>query len=226
MSNWEESKHPRDAEGKFTDKGQGTLAERKRLEEMGDHIKTNNTKANINFREIEKTIYKNKIRLEKEVDAVLDGNYKDSHITILEETPKVLQNLGVPNKPILMTSKHAYLAINKEGKYTGENDHYHDLGKDTFLLIPGLLQSPMMVLQSNKIKDEVITILNWYDNDKNILIVPIKLNGKGNKNYIEIEANIAKSVYGRKNFENYINKNFTQNDILFAGNKKIRDLNQ
>lgn len=225
MSNWEESKHPRDSEGKFTDKGQGTPAERKRLEEMGDHTKTNN-KANINFREIEKTIYKNKIRLEKDVDAVLDGNYKDSHITILEETPKVLQNVGVPNKPILMTSKHAYLAINKEGKYTGENDHYHDLGKDTFLLIPGLLQSPMMVLQSNKIKDEVITILNWYDKDKNILIVPIKLNGKGNKNYIEIEANIAKSVYGRKNFENYINKNFTQNDILFAGNKKIRDLNQ
>lgn len=226
MSNWEESKHPRDTDGKFTDKGQGTPAERKRLEEMGEHTKTNNNKANINFREIEKTIYKNKIRLEKEVDAVLDGNYKDSHITILEETPKVLQNLGVPNKPILMTSKHAYLAINKEGKYTGENDHYHDLGKDTFLLIPGLLQSPMMVLQSNKIKDEVITILNWYDKDKNILIVPIKLNGKGNKNYIEIEANIAKSVYGRKNFENYINKNFTQNDILFAGNKKIRDLNQ
>lgn len=35
MSNWEESKHPRDAEGKFTDKGQGTPAERKRLVEMG-----------------------------------------------------------------------------------------------------------------------------------------------------------------------------------------------
>ena len=38
MSNWEESKHPRDAEGKFTDKGQGTPAERKRLEEMGIQI--------------------------------------------------------------------------------------------------------------------------------------------------------------------------------------------
>lgn len=35
MNNWEESKHPRDAEGKFTDKGQGTPAERKRLEELG-----------------------------------------------------------------------------------------------------------------------------------------------------------------------------------------------
>mgnify|MGYP005793675537 CR=1 FL=1 len=35
MNSWEESKHPRDADGKFTDKGQGTPAERKRLEEMG-----------------------------------------------------------------------------------------------------------------------------------------------------------------------------------------------
>lgn len=225
MSNWEESKHPRDAEGKFTDKEQGTPAERKRLEEMGDHTKTNNNKANINFREIEKTIHKNKIRLEKDVDAVLDGNYKDSHITILEETPKVLQNVGVPNKPILMTSKHAYLAINKEGKYTGENDHYHDLGKDTFLLIPGLLQSPMMVLQNKSNKDELVAVLNWQDKEKNILIVPLKLNGKGNKNFIRIDANIAKSVYGRTNFINYINKNFNQSDILLVNNKKIRDLN-
>ena len=222
--NWEESKHPRDSDGKFTDKGGGTPAERKRLEEIAEHTKMNND-LNINFREVEKIIYKNRMRLEKEVDALLEGNYKNSHITILEETPKVLQNIGVPNKPILMTSKHAYLAINSEGKYHSDNDHYHDLGKDIFLLIPGLLQSPMMVLQSKKNKDEIISILNWYDKQQNILIVPIKINGKGNKNYIEIEANIVKSVYGKNNLSNYVNKNFTPNDILFAGNKKIRDLN-
>ncbi len=222
--NWEESKHPRDSDGKFTDKGGGTPAERKRLEEIDEHSKTRNN-TNINFREVEKTIYKNRVRLEKEVDAVLNGTYKDSHVTILEETPKVLQNIGVPNKPILMTSKHAYLAINKEGKYTGDNDHYHDLGKDVFMLLPGLLQSPVMLLQNSKDKDELVAVLNWFDKNKNTLIVPLKLNGKGNKNFIRIEANIAKSVYGRNNFVNYINNNFSQNDILYAGHKKIRDLN-
>lgn len=222
--NWEESKHPRDNDGKFTDKGSGTPAERKRLEEIDEHSKTRNN-TNINFREVEKTIYKNRVRLEKEVDAVLNGTYKDSHVTILEETPKVLQNIGVPNKPILMTSKHAYLAINKEGKYTGDNDHYHDLGKDVFMLLPGLLQSPVMLLQNSKDKDELVAILNWFDKNKNTLIVPLKLNGKGNKNFIRIEANIAKSVYGRNNFVNYINNNFSQNDILYAGHKKIRGLN-
>lgn len=222
--NWEESKHPRDSDGKFTDKGGGTPAERKRLEEIDEHSKTRNN-TNINFREVEKTIYKNRVRLEKEVDAVLNGTYKDSHVTILEETPKVLQNIGVPNKPILMTSKHAYLAINKEGKYTGDNDHYHDLGKDVFMLLPGLLQSPVMLLQNSKDKDELVAVLNWFDKNKNTLIVPLKLNGKGNKNFIRIEANIAKSVYGRNNFVNYINNNFSQNDILYAGHKKIRGLN-
>ena len=124
-----------------------------------------------------------------------------------------------------MTSKHAYLAINKEGKYTGDNDHYHDLGKDVFMLLPGLLQSPVMLLQNSKDKDELVAVLNWFDKNKNTLIVPLKLNGKGNKNFIRIEANIAKSVYGRNNFVNYINNNFSQNDILYAGHKKIRDLN-
>ncbi len=39
MAQWEENKHPRDDDGKFTSNG-GTPAENKRLEEMG--IKTNN----------------------------------------------------------------------------------------------------------------------------------------------------------------------------------------
>lgn len=35
MAKWEENKHPRDDDGKFTDKGQGTPAERKRLRDLG-----------------------------------------------------------------------------------------------------------------------------------------------------------------------------------------------
>ena len=170
-----------------------------------------------------KTI-KNKT-FEQQVDEVLDGKFKGSHITMCEETPKILQDIGIPNKPILMTAKHAYLVIEKQGKFTSVNDNYHDLGKETFLAIPKLLESPMMVLQSSRYDNEIVAILNWYDKQKNILIVPMKINGKGNNGYIEIEANIMKSVYGKQHLTNYINKNFTMNDILSVNNKKIRDFN-
>lgn len=162
--------------------------------------------------------------LETQVDQVLKGTYKDTHITLCEDTPKVLQDLGIPNRPILMTAKHAYLAINSEGKFSGENDHYHDLGKELFAMIPKLLQSPAMVLQSNKNKDDVIAILNWYDKNKNILICPIRIGGYGKYNEISIQGNIVKSIYGKQNIDNYVNKNFSMNDILYAGHKKIREL--
>lgn len=161
---------------------------------------------------------------EEQVNAVLDGTYKNSHITMCKETPKILQEIGIPNKPILMTAKHAYLAINKEGKYKNDNDHYHNLGKDLFIVIPKLLESPALVLQSNKNKKDIVAVLNWYDKEKNILICPIRVEGTGRYNEITIEGNIMKSVYGKQNIESYINKNFNQQDILIVGNKKIREL--
>lgn len=203
---WDEEEHPRDSDGKFTSKG-------------GEQSTTSQVKS-------EKTAIKKEPKsLNSQIDAVLNGTYKDSHITMLNETPKIMQEIGIPNKPFLMTAKHVYLAINNEGKYTNKKDHYHGLGKETFELIPKLLQSPTMVLKNNRAKNELIAVLSWYDKNKNILIAPIKINGRGNENFIEIESNIIKSTYGRENFKNYINDNFSQDDILIIENKKIRDFN-
>ena len=166
----------------------------------------------------------NEQKLSNDIDAVLSGKYKNSHITLMGETPKILQKIGVPNKPILMTAKHAYLVINDKGVYNNPNDNYHNLGKNGFLLAIKLMQSPAMVLQNKKNKDEILLVLNWYDKQKNILIMPMKLNGRGYKNYIEVEANIVKSVYGKEGFKEYINRNFAMDDILYVENKKIRDL--
>ena len=164
--------------------------------------------------------------LEEQVDKVLNGTYKDQHITLSEHTPKSLQMLGIPDYPLLMTTKHAYLTINESGVYTNPKDHYHGLGRELFLMLPKLLENPMCVLQNKQnIKDgDVLVVLNWYDKNKNILIMPIRINGKGKYNYIEVDANIAKSAYGRENFAKYINDHYKMEDMLsFTGNKKIRD---
>ena len=77
MNNWEESKHPRDAEGKFTDKGQGTPAERKRLEEMG--IKTKNED---DFFSAEESRLKNMgISIERKIDKIYKKVYNKINAT-------------------------------------------------------------------------------------------------------------------------------------------------
>lgn len=179
-------------------------------EAINKHCKSNKKKKNYSLNE--------------QVDNILNDSFKDSHVVLAKETPQILQDIGVPNNPLLMTHKHVYLAINKEGKYTDDNDHYHNLGKELFLAIPKLLKSPAVVLQSGD--NDLIAVLNWYDKNKNMLICPIRINGTGRYNKITIDGNIVKSVYGKEKFKEYINRNFQQHDIVAVGNKKIRDLHQ
>ncbi len=221
---WEENKHPRDSDGKFTDGG-GTPAENKRLEELGIIKPNENTNNQLTADEQKLKECGIDIKeLDSNLDKILNGTYNGSHLTLCKKTPKVFCDLGVPNNPIMITEKHAYLAMNEKGKYIGSGDHYHNLGKETFKLIPGLLQSPMMVLQSQENKSDIISVLNWYDKNKDILICPMRINGYGKCNEISIKGNIVKSVYGKQNIENYINNHFGMTDILYAANKKIRDL--
>lgn len=164
-------------------------------------------------------------KLESQVDKVLNGTYKDSHITLCDKTPQVLQDIGIPDKPFVITSKHTYLTINSEGKFKGVNDHYHGLGKKTFLQIPALLQKPILVFKNHYANNEIIAVVNAIDNNKNLVIVPIKMDAIGSQNHIMIDVNLVKSIYGKNNLQNYIDKNVKDEDVLLIQNKKIRSLN-
>lgn len=224
MAQWEENKHPRDDDGKFTSGG-GTPAENKKLEEMGISNKVD-TKSSLSAEEQRlKDMGIDTNELETQVDKILNGTYKDSHITLCEDTPKILQEIGVPNKPFVITAKHAYLTIKDEGKFAGVNDHYHGLGKDVFMNIPKLLQSPIMVFKNHKASNEIIAIVNAVDKNKKPVIVPIKMDATGSKNHIIVDVNLVKSIYGKNNLQNYIDNNVKEEDILLIENKKIRNLN-
>lgn len=200
---WNEAEHPRDSEGKFTSNGGG--------QSTNSQVKSEN-----------QSTKKEPITLSSQVDSVLAGTYKGQHITMAQETPKILQDIGVLNRPMLITAKHTYLAINKDGKYTDKNDHYHDLGRETFENIPKLLESPILVFQKNK--DDIVAVVNAVDKKKNPVIVPIRINGKGQQNFIEIDANIIKSAYGKENFSNFMKNNVRADNLLLVENKKIRNL--
>lgn len=224
MAQWEENKHPRDDDGKFTSGG-GTPAENKKLEEMGISNKVD-TKSSLSAEEQRlKDMGIDTNELETQVDKILNGTYKDSHITLCEDTPKILQEIGVPNKPFVITAKHAYLTIKDEGKFAGVNDHYHGLGKDVFMNIPKLLQTPIMVFKNHKASNEIIAIVNAVDKNKKPVIVPIKMDATGSKNHIVVDVNLVKSIYGKNNLQSYIDNNVKEEDILLIENKKIRNLN-
>ena len=107
---WEESKHPRDDEGRFTSKN-GTPAEHKRLREKGiiseeeekrlnNKVKSKSIKAETGY-----TITATKAEMkkytsdyEKQVDLVVSGKYNSSNmLKVTNKTPKILQDIGLPD---------------------------------------------------------------------------------------------------------------------------------
>jgi hypothetical protein len=161
--------------------------------------------------------------LSEQIDDVLSGNYRGSHVTLYEETPQTLQDIGVPNKPILITAKHAYLIINAEGKFSSEKNHYHNFGKDLFISVVQLLQKPILVFQNKDYDNEIVAVVNAIDKKKNLIIVPMRINATGNKDFIEIDTNLVKTIYGKENFQNYIDRNVDGSNLLLFENKKIRN---
>ncbi len=84
----------------------------------------------------------------KDIDAVLAGTYKDSHVTLLDNTPQILQDIGLVDKPMLITAKHIYTCVNENGKYSGKDINYHGLGADFIKQVPQLLESQNLCLET------------------------------------------------------------------------------
>jgi hypothetical protein len=156
----------------------------------------------------------------KQVDEVVNGNFnKDNQLTILYETPKLLQDLGFKNLPITVTNKKLDRIMNENGSQNGE---YHNLGIDLVKKLPKAINNPLDIIKSHNNNYVLTTDLS--DKQDRSVIVSIKFDGKGNIDNINQVLNVMTSAYGRNNYENYM-KNNADNIIWdidrgFINNKK------
>lgn len=179
-------------------------------------IETTNPEVNVQ-QNLEKLSTKNNINLPKtanidsdifsrQVDEVVNGTFpKKDMLTISQETPQVLQNLGLQNFPITMTQKHLDTIMNREGKYGGAN--YHDLGIDIVKQLPRAIAEPLNVLKSSTKDDSIVVVTDLSDKNDNIVIASIAIDGKGKINDITIDSNVMTSAYGKNNYDVWMQKN-------------------
>lgn len=179
-SEWDESAHPRDEDGKFTDKDFG-----------------------------------------EQVDAVLSGaDTTSTHLKVME-TPKILQDVGLPDLPILMTAKHLRSITQDSGD---DKMNYHGLGVETVKKLPELLSNPVMVMDSLTREDSIVVVTECMDKENRPIIAAVMLNGIGNYGNEEISANILTSTYGRNNFNDFIQRNLDQETVLYVDKEKSQEL--
>ena len=157
----------------------------------------------------------------EQVDDVLNGaDTVSTHLQVRETTPQIFLDIGLENKPMLITSTHTKTAVNKKVP----NKNIHALSRETLKKLPELLENPAIVMDSTK-EGSIVAFVNAVDEDNNPVLCAIKINGTGNYNNLEISSNIVTSVYGKDaNPVGFIEKAVNEDRLLYWDKKMSQEL--
>jgi N12 class adenine-specific DNA methylase/predicted RNA methylase len=123
----------------------------------------------------------------KSVDSFDEGTLSQREpIIMLQQTPLILQMLGVKNLPILTRVGVIRKALRDK----------HNLTDETLKEVPAAMTDPIMVFKSATQGDSLVMMLELKDKVGATVIVPVLLEAKGEFGYT---VNVATSIYGRAN---------------------------
>lgn len=189
------------------------LQERDRTEE-GEHKESD--------QEIE-PIFEVNLPYEAQVDMALSGMLPPTEAVLVRpETPFCLRQAGFRNLPMLTTQKHIRNANRPEEQ--NSNDNYHGLSAEIIKGLPKYLENPVMIMDSLTRDDSVVVVTDCLDQNNRPIIVAVKPSGSGRYNNILIDSNFIMSFYGRKNFDQFVNKAIDENKLLYWDKEKSQEL--
>lgn len=157
----------------------------------------------------------------EQVDAVLAGtDVQSSHLQVRANTPKILLDVGLSDKPMLITSVHTKTAVGKEVK----NKNIHNIDVDVFKELPKLLEKPAIIMDSTK-KNSIVVFVNAVDQAKNPIMCAINIQGEGYYNSVKIDTNLIASAYGKDNNPiGFIKRAVNENRVLHWDKKMSQAL--
>lgn len=157
----------------------------------------------------------------EQVDDVISGKIdRFSGNLKVCNTPQILLDVGCSQLPMFYTRNHLKKAILPKDR----KKHQHGLTVEQIKKIPDELISPAIIMDSLTQNDSIIAILSDIDSENNPVIASIKPNGQGFYELEMQESNFITSIYGRENFEEFINRAINNNKILFIDKQKSQEL--
>lgn len=167
-------------------------------------------------------------RIPKQIEKSMTGKMKPNEYIELGKTPEILKKYGMIEGEMLMPQgvvpKVAYPAEYRQAlaKGTGMSENQikkiqgHDLGFEVIRQIPEKMRNPMAILKSNTQEGSIVVLTDMVDKYNQPIIVPIKVDQKG---YSEF-ASVIPSMYGRKGFTEFMEKQGKKGNILYWNKKK------
>lgn len=144
-------------------------------------------------------------RFAEEVSKIASATDKDTfdyERRFVGRTPKNLLDLGFANLPMTMGPKHIYLMVNKEGIFTGNDDHYHNLGEKIVSDLPEIISDPVITYvesygEGNN-SPTVVLVSNYLDADGKPILVFVRFSQATDFIDVEIRTNAISTAYGNK----------------------------
>ncbi len=154
----------------------------------------------------------------------IEGYFKEKKaegmFIVLDHTPRVLQDVGVPDFPVLISPQTVKKAIFPAGN-TGDN--YHGLGVNMMERLPDLISDPEIVMNSlSHPQDSVVIVTGERDKENRPVVAAMQVDRTARSNFLYVTSNVIASVYGRENFESFLKDNIAAQSLLAFKNKKDR----
>ncbi len=152
---------------------------------------------------------------EKAVDAYPDNLYPHHQITMLRQTPLVLQMIGAKNLRMVVN-------FGKMEEILGEK---HNLPRETLKQVPAAMTDPIAIFDSASQGGDWVMMLDLKDQHGATVIVPIYLESRSGGYMV----NVIKSIYGQKNRETNKPRNkwfgdqIADGNLLYKNKKKSRE---
>ena len=157
----------------------------------------------------------------EQVDKALNGEWNQYNALYVGETSPLMEKLGLKQLPVLMTSKHLRDIVAE--KRSG-NTRYHGLTVDQVKSLGGILSDPAMVLDSAQRNDAIVFVSDQTDADGQPIVAVIRPNGSGVYEMTRQPANFLLSMYGRENFDKFIESAARDGRILYVNKIKSQAL--
>lgn len=158
-------------------------------------------------------------RFENEVNEAIN-NFDNLNAIKVCDTPQLLLDIGFEQKPWLYSKRHLHDAL------TPSNKGGHGLTEKQIYNMPQNIANPCFVLKNRNENKQNCPIIIFDDvNDEKLpLFLAIKIDGKGNYNFKEIDSNFIKSLYGHEAIRRYLNSVIKHNGLIYYNKEKVHNL--
>lgn len=153
----------------------------------------------------------------EQIDKYYNRKLSRFDFILVGTTPDILVAYGAARLPLIIQQSILTKCIRKQ---TGSRSA-HELSRDIIERLPEQIEKPIFLIQ-DKERDSIAIIADSCDKNGNNILVAIKLN----ESKEAIKVNAIKSIYGKTNLKEYLQKHIELQQLHIIDNKKAEMLSR